>query len=194
MHACACPRSGRTCSRHREGRSQSCTFFQRAGIVSSCFRLFSVIATPAHWRDRDRSSTAAGTAPRTLTGLARPAAPARRRVAKVSCRRGWRTSICYSRWLDDEGRAEPSSRKAAPGDNLRTGPALSQLSVIAMQSGARGRQTRCAFKQLLEKSRANIADRGGPDPNYERPPAAAADNESKPAPPPPRRMGQSVYL
>ena len=96
MHACACPRSGRTCSRHREGRSQSCTFFQRAGIVSSCFRLFSVIATPAHWRDRDRSSTAAGTAPRTLTGLARPAAPARRRVAKVSCRGGWRTSICLA--------------------------------------------------------------------------------------------------
>ena len=70
---------------------------------------------------------------------------------------------------------------------------LRELSVIAMQSGARGRQTRCAFKQLLEKSRASIADRGGPDPNYERPPAAAADNESKPAPPPPRRMGQSVY-
>ena len=70
---------------------------------------------------------------------------------------------------------------------------LRELSVIAMQSGARGRQTRCAFKQLLEKSRASIADRGGPDPNYERPPAAAADNESKSAPPPPRRMGQSVY-
>ena len=108
MHACACPRSGRTCSRHREGRSQSCTFFQRAGIVSSCFRLFSVIATPAHWRDRDRSSTAAGTAPRTLTGLARPAAPARRRVAKVSCRGGWRTSICLA------GRVTATSEPSTP--------------------------------------------------------------------------------
>ena len=108
MHACACPRSGRTCSRHREGRSQSCTFFQRAGIVSSCFRLFSVIATPAHWRDRDRSSTAAGTAPRTLTGLARPAAPARRRLAKVSCRGGWRTSICLA-GRGATGTSEPST-------------------------------------------------------------------------------------
>ena len=81
---CTCPRSSRTCSRHREGRSQSCTFFQRAGIVSSCFRLVSVIATPAHQCGR-AASVAAG-APRTLTEVARPAAPVRRRVAKVSGR------------------------------------------------------------------------------------------------------------
>ena len=72
-----------------------------------------------------------------------------------------------------------------------------------MQSGARGRQARCAFRQLLLKARENIAARGGPDPNYgkrppdappeeyygKRPPDAASDGDSAPV----RRIGQSVY-
>ena len=57
---------------------------------------------------------------------------------------------------------------------------LKELSCIAMQSGARGRQARTAFMELLRKARVNIDERRASE-------AAAAG--AKPA----RRMGQDVY-
>ena len=103
-----------------------------------------------------------------------------------------------SAFLEKAGSCPSPSLSPSPNPNQ-------ELSCIAMQSGARGRQARCAFRQLLLKARENIAARGGPDPNYgTRPPDAPPDAYYGRNPPDAarpsdgdgasvRRMGQSVY-